>query len=304
MKRKAGKEKLKKEKSETTLSLNIENENEIENVQSNNQQKIRKCVHLKKMVKLKTINISLNKTKSLNICEDCEKEKNQFKDIFLCLTCAKFFCGNHDEHHTENHFKNENHSIFMNIKSKAFYCFSCEDEIFCEGNRNLILADVKNFVNSYEKKKKMEEIDEIRKERNNENARKSIIYPGLRNLRNTCFFNSVMQCLTYTKPFEEIINEKFKVEEGPLTEAFIRFLKTMHEKLKVAEEKQKEGIKFSQEIFTPHDLFNVIISKWSQYKGYHQQDSHELLRHLLDGIRDEQIKALKEKNMENKKNFY
>jgi len=65
----------------------------------------------------------------------------------------------------------------------------------------------------------------------------------------------------------------------------------MHGKLKVAEANQNEGVKFSQAYFTPDNLFNEIIAKWNQYKGYHQQDSHELLRHLLDGIRDEQLKV-------------
>jgi ubiquitin C-terminal hydrolase len=47
---------------------------------------------------------------------------------------------------------------------------------------------VKNFVDNYEKKRKMEELNQIRKERYMENAKKSAIYPGLRNLGNTCFF--------------------------------------------------------------------------------------------------------------------
>jgi len=303
MKRKAGKEKLKREKSESTLSVETESEKVIENVQSSDPQKMKKCTHLKKMVKLKTINIALSKAKSLDICDDCEKEKTKFKEIFMCLNCAKFFCGNQDKQHTENHFKSTDHSVFMNIKSKTFYCFSCKDEIFFGGNRNLILTDVKNFVDNYEKKRKMEELNQIRKERYMENAKKSAIYPGLRNLGNTCFFNSVMQCLTYTKPFEDIVNDKLEVEEGSLTDAFVLFLKTMHGKLKVAEANQNEGVKFSQAYFTPDNLFNEIIAKWNQYKGYHQQDSHELLRHLLDGIRDEQLKAFKEKGEEKKKTF-
>ncbi|ORX55937.1 cysteine proteinase [Piromyces finnis] len=231
------------------------------------------------------------------------KDKTEFKDNFMCLFCAKLFCGNHDENHTEKHYKSVGHCVFINPKSKACYCFSCKEEIAVGKNKNLILNEVKNFVETYEKKKRMEEMKEIHKERYMENAKKSIIYPGLRNLRQTCFFNSVMQCLTYTKPFEDIINDKLKIEEGPLTDAFVQFLKTMHEKLKTNTEKQKEGVKISQEVFAPYDLFNQIIAKWSQYRGFQQQDSHELLRRLLDGIRDEQIEALKEKGEEKKKTF-
>jgi len=97
---------------------------------------------------------------------------------------------------------------------------------------------------------------------------------------------------------EAIVTDKLKVEEGPLTNAFVSFLKTMHGKLKEAEEKQKNGEKLFLEIFSPKELFDQIIAKWDQYKEYNQQDSHELLRHLLDGIREEQIKvSLKEKKI-------
>jgi len=66
----------------------------------------------------------------------------------------------------------------------------------------------------------------------------------------------------------------------------------MNQKLKMSEEKQNNGIKFRQEVFEPLELFNAIIAKWDQYEGFEQQDSHELLRHLLDGIRDEQINVI------------
>ena len=66
----------------------------------------------------------------------------------------------------------------------------------------------------------------------------------------------------------------------------------MNQKLKMSEEKQNNGIKFRQEVFEPLELFNAIIAKWDQYEGFEQQDSHELLRHLLDGIREEQINVI------------
>jgi len=36
---------------------------------------------------------------------------------------------------------------------------------------------------------------EIRKEKNLETIRKASVYPGLKNLKHTCFFNSVMQVI-------------------------------------------------------------------------------------------------------------
>jgi len=74
----------------------------------------------------------------------------------------------------------------------------------------------------------------------------------------------------------------------------------MHGKLRENEEKQKNGEQIVVESFTPNELFNEIIAKWDQYKDYNQQDGHELLRHLLDGIRDEQLQVGKKKKIEKK----
>ncbi|ORY55584.1 cysteine proteinase [Neocallimastix californiae] len=238
------------------------------------------------MVKLKAITTKLENDKTSLVCEECQDDKTYFKDIYMCLTCAKILCGNNDDNHIESHFKSSGHCIYTHIISRTCYCFSCEEDILYDNINNSLMMDVKKAIDKFESNRKHKEMLDIRKERYLENVKKTAVYPGLKNLKHT-----------------SIVTDKLKVEEGPLTNAFVSFLKTMHGKLKEAEEKQKNGEKLFLEIFSPKELFDQIIAKWDQYKEYNQQDSHELLRHLLDGIREEQIKSLKEKHQEKQKNF-
>lgn len=41
----------------------------------------------------------------------------------------------------------------------------------------------------------------------------------------------------------------------------------------------------------PGGLFSQICSKVPRFKGYQQQDSHELLRYLLDAMKNEELKV-------------
>ena len=53
--------------------------------------------------------------------------------------------------------------------------------------------DVKKAIDKFESNRKHKEMLDIRKERYLENVKKTAVYPGLKNLKHTCFFNSVMQ---------------------------------------------------------------------------------------------------------------
>ncbi|NXT22293.1 UBP16 hydrolase, partial [Syrrhaptes paradoxus] len=63
-------------------------------------------------------------------------------------------------------------------------------------------------------------------------------------------------------------------QPGPLTLAMYQFLTEMQE--------TKKGV------ITPKELFAQVCKKAIRFKGYQQQDSHELLRYLLDGMRAEE----------------
>ena len=63
-----------------------------------------------------------------------------------------------------------------------------------------------------------------------------------------------------------------------LTDALIKLLRDM-----TSEE--------ARHTLNPGGLFSHICSKVPRFKGYQQQDSHELLRYLLDAMKNEEQKV-------------
>ena len=109
---------------------------------------------------------------------------------------------------------------------------------------------------------------------------------GLRNLGNTCFLNSSLQCLSATIPLtdyflgydyrKEINKDNFLGTGGKLVVAYAELMKQMwletHSKKSVVE---PTSFKKQLGTFAP------------QFSGYHQQDAQELLAFLLDGIHED-----------------
>lgn len=106
---------------------------------------------------------------------------------------------------------------------------------------------------------------------------------GLQNLGNTCFMNSSIQCLSNVYELTEFllsnnfladINEKNPLGTGgKLIAAYSELLKDMW-----------EG---SERYVSPWQLKSVVGKFASQFSGYSQQDSQELLSYLLDGIHED-----------------
>ncbi|XP_038852219.1 ubiquitin carboxyl-terminal hydrolase 15-like isoform X2 [Salvelinus namaycush] len=106
---------------------------------------------------------------------------------------------------------------------------------------------------------------------------------GLSNLGNTCFMNSALQCLSNVPPLTEyFLKDKYNDElnednplgmKGEIAKAYAEITK------------QSWSGKYSY--ITPRPFKTQVGRFAPQFSGYQQQDSHELLAFLLDGLHED-----------------
>ncbi|KAJ6370230.1 hypothetical protein OIU76_028495 [Salix suchowensis] len=114
-------------------------------------------------------------------------------------------------------------------------------------------------------------------------GRSGHVVRGLVNLGNTCFFNSVMQnLLSMNKLRDYFLNEEASL--GPLSIALKKLFTDLKDEASL------------RKAINPKSFFGSVCSNAPQFRGYQQQDSHELLRCLLDGLSNEELIVRKRKN--------
>ncbi|XP_010176235.1 ubiquitin carboxyl-terminal hydrolase 16 isoform X2 [Antrostomus carolinensis] len=272
--------------------------------------------------------------------EKSEEEGDESPSIWLCLKCGHRGCGrNSQEQHALKHYttpRSDPHCLVLSLDNWSVWCYICDNEVSyntstrlgqtvdyvrkqvgCDSSGTEKQQEKKEFENKkVEKDSKNEQEKEVslKEENSHSSANSEVTVKGLSNLGNTCFFNAVMQNLSQTPVLRELLKEAkmpgttVKIESpelsmepqlikldqpGPLTLAMFQFLTEMQE--------TKKGV------VTPKELFAQVCKKAIRFKGYQQQDSHELLRYLLDGMRAEEIqrisvgilKALTDSNKQN-----
>ncbi|XP_056139096.1 ubiquitin carboxyl-terminal hydrolase 2a isoform X2 [Lampris incognitus] len=105
---------------------------------------------------------------------------------------------------------------------------------------------------------------------------------GLRNLGNTCFMNSILQCLSNTHSLRDYclhnshrrdLNNNSRTNTA-LMEEFAKLIQTM-------------WTSSSSEAVSPYEFKTQIQRYAPRFVGYNQQDAQEFLRFLLDGLHNE-----------------
>lgn len=255
-----------------------------------------RCNHYSKdSAELNRVLLGILSSKNATACEHCreepvykrggmEKGKQQKKKkggarnsevkseshiIWVCLDCSRYFCGGAVNDsvpygHARRHAKQDRHSWAVRFDDPTIsWCFSCNSGFPMEMPE--VVADSE---------------DKLAKDDNNckggENGVESLtldgvkghVVRGLTNLGNTCFFNSILQnifAINMLRDYMLSLNRPI----GPLTMAMKKlFVET-------------SGEVDSRSTLSPKSLFSCICSKAPQFRGYDQQDSHELLCCLL-----------------------
>ncbi|CAO2822483.1 unnamed protein product [Amaranthus hypochondriacus] len=288
-------------------------------------QKDRKvCVHLENAVDLECV-LSKIESADSTCCEYCResvkdrkpgKGKNKLgkkgasesKATWVCLQCGKFSCGgvgfpNSPQSHALRHVRQSRHPLVIQVENPHLrWCFSCSTLLAVEKAEDPAeqkdgLLDIVKLLKKKSPKAPSADVEDIwfgsgdvvndvkseNKVVSVANGKDFYSIRGLVNLGNTCFFNSVMQNLLAMNILREYLL-KFEGSMGPLTSALKKIF---------IEISLEYGVK---NVINPKSLFGSVCAKAPQFRGGDQQDSHELLRYLLDGMSSEELYANKSKS--------
>jgi len=111
---------------------------------------------------------------------------------------------------------------------------------------------------------------------------------GLKNLGNTCYMNSILQCVSNTPPlahyfisrsFEEDLNQKYSETRGHVAIEFSEVLKNLWSS-------QFKSI-------SPSDLKSMVGKFKPEFAGRDQQDSHEFVSKLLEWLHSDTNKVIR-----------
>ncbi|CAD8061326.1 unnamed protein product [Paramecium sonneborni] len=162
--------------------------------------------------------------------------------------------------------------------------FTSSDLFICEikYGKNWQISEIdKKQMSSIKRKMNVSDIPRIMND-----SRKGVT--GLQNLGNTCFMNAALQCLSNTYELTEymVSNEFYQYlncdnplgTKGALATAYAELMKIMW-----------YGNNSS---VSAYDLKRVIGKFAPQFYGYGQQDSHEFLSYLLDGLHEDLNKVI------------
>lgn len=213
-----------------------------------------------------TVILNQNSVNSSTLyCDQCEIG---LPNIWICLkvkkiqeTCKFIGCGRMQNKHAQIHYSSSKHSLFFNPKTGLVWCLDCEVEV---NDDNFALFRAIFGVNDKEKVGKAKVKGAV----------------GLKNLGNTCYLNSSLQCLSHVHGFSRFFAKVVQMEEIKARESedflLISTLAGLFREMWAGEVSQ----------VNPKEFVQAFRSACSYFQGMAQHDAQEFLRLFLDKLHE------------------
>ena len=186
---------------------------------------------------------------------------NKINGIHLCLCCGTFLSGKN----YEDHFLKKC-CLSFSFETRTITCTNCNNEYSIE--QGTLMAEILGIKYNP---------TPLAIASASKPSKESVCFPGLINLGNSCWMNSVLQILVHL-PFIFIKpNVQSQKTQPSLIDAF-NYLRTSLYELETSNQKS----------FRPREFVNELKQKIDFLDVREQHDAFEFLITFLDSIRDEQ----------------